>query len=225
MLWQTSLVVPSRFFPRNGPFFRGSSRGLAGCSTVPSQPLCQCQDSYLYLSGSGSNGLEAGRIPAPLGPSVGLCLPTICSAAIVTTERVIRRSFVPVGQRSTRTSAGVELAGPPPHVDVPLRPRNPLASRVEVIQRLVRKAGFSKVVAWSQLQTSGVPLLPCTGQSGPGSSVGAIDGVSIPAWHLSLKSRVFSFPLLRTLLVCACSEGLSGSSEPCVFFDRDGSGC
>ena len=28
-----------------------------------------------------------------------------------------------------------------------------------------------------------------------------------------------------TWLVCACGEGLSGSPEPCVFFDRDGSGC
>ena len=38
-----------------------------------------------------------------------------------------------------------------------------------------------------QLQTSGGPLLPCTSPSGPGSSVGVIDGVSIPAKRLFLK--------------------------------------
>ena len=35
MFWRTSSVVTTRFFPLNGPFFRESSRGFAGCSIVP----------------------------------------------------------------------------------------------------------------------------------------------------------------------------------------------
>ena len=42
----------------------------------------------------------------------------------------------------------MELAGPAPPVKVQSRPRDLLASRVEVVQCLVQKAGFSKVVAW-----------------------------------------------------------------------------
>ena len=39
------------------------------------------------------------------------------------------------------------------------------------------------------LQTSGTPLLPCTCPRVAGSSVGAINGVSIPAMHLSPSYR------------------------------------
>ena len=51
---------------------------LRGVRSSPSQPFChshQCQASTLYLFGSRPNGLEA-----PLGSSVYLCLPTVCSA-------------------------------------------------------------------------------------------------------------------------------------------------
>ena len=67
---------------------------------------------------------------------------------VMAIEKMIHRSFVPVGRWTTRTSAGVELAGPAPHVEVPSRPRDPPASRFEVIQRFVRKAGFSQAVEW-----------------------------------------------------------------------------
>ena len=106
--------------------------------------------------------MEAGRVPAPLGPSVSLCLPTVCSAqagliesacfdwalvgsgdTVVAIERVVRRSFVPVGRQATRTSTGVALAGPTPCAEVPSRPRDPPASHMEAIQCLIRKAGLS----------------------------------------------------------------------------------
>ena len=71
----------------------------------------------LCVSSSGPVGLVAGRFPTPLGPSVSLSLPTICSAqvgivksssfdralivsgdAVVATAGVVRQPFVPVGQ-------------------------------------------------------------------------------------------------------------------------------
>ena len=41
----------------------------------------------------------------------------------------------------------MELAGPAPHAEVLSRSKDSPASHVEVIQQLVRKAGFSKAVA------------------------------------------------------------------------------
>ena len=101
-----------------------------------------------------------------MGPSACLCLPAICFAqagfvksasfdrtlagsdgAVVAKERVVCRSFVLVGRRTTRTSAGVELVVPALLVEVPSKHRDPPASRMEVIQCLVQKAGFSKAVA------------------------------------------------------------------------------
>ena len=108
--------------------------------------------------------MEAGLVSAPLGPSVCLCLPTVCSAqaglvessfdralvgpddAIVASERVVHKSFVPVGRQTAKTYAGVELAGPATCAEVPSRPRDLLASRMEVIQHHAQKAGFSKAV-------------------------------------------------------------------------------
>ena len=84
-----SVILP-RFFSRNGPFFQGSSRGFAGVWSSPSRPLYhprQCQASFVHLSGSGPNGLEAERIPASLGPPTGLCLPTVGSAQTGLVER------------------------------------------------------------------------------------------------------------------------------------------
>ena len=119
----------------------------------------QCQAPALLLTSSGPDGLEAECVPAPLGPSVYLCLPAVCSAQaglaesasfdralvgsgdpIVATERVVCRSFVPVGWQTTRTSTGVKFTGPATHAEVPSR----TTSRMEVVQHLVWKAGFSR---------------------------------------------------------------------------------
>ena len=57
--------------------------------------------------------------------------------AVVATESVVRRSFVPVGRRTTLTSAGVEVAGSAPCAEVLLRPRDPPPSHVVTIQHLI----------------------------------------------------------------------------------------
>ena len=151
------------------PSSEGVRGDLQGVLSSPSQPLyhtCQCQASSLHLSGSRPDGLEAGHVPAPLGQSVCLCLPTVCSAQAGLVESASfdqaligsggghcghrksgSRSFVPVDLRTTQTSAGVELAVPATRAKVPSRPRDPPASHVDIIQRLVQKAGFSKAVA------------------------------------------------------------------------------
>ena len=90
---------------------------------------------------------------------------------------------------------------------------------------LSERQAFLRRLRESQLHTLGAPLLPFTSPIGQGSSIGAISKVSIPSRHLSSDSRILSFSSPRTLLVCTCGEGLSGSPEPCVFFDGDGSGC
>ena len=43
----------------------------------------------------------------------------------------------------------MELAGPARHAEVPLWPWDPPTSCLEVVQRLIIKAGFSKVVVWA----------------------------------------------------------------------------
>ena len=62
-------------------------------------------------------------------------------------QGVVRRPLVSVGWRTAWASAGVEFIGAAPYAEVPLRPKNPQASHVEVVQHLVWKAGFSKEVA------------------------------------------------------------------------------
>ena len=62
MFWRTSSVILTRFFPRNGPFFRGCSRLYLGCSVVPistSLPLmpmpsflCMCCQFWTRWLGS-----------------------------------------------------------------------------------------------------------------------------------------------------------------------------
>ena len=39
---------------------------------------CQCQASDLHFTGSEPDGMEAGCVPASLGPSVSLCHPPVC---------------------------------------------------------------------------------------------------------------------------------------------------
>ena len=107
--------------------------------------------------------------------------------AVLGTERVVCRSFVPVGRQTTQISAGVELVGPATYMEGPLRPRDPSATHVEVIQSLVQNVGFSRAVvqvAAADLRRSTAALYR---SSGPGSSVGAVDGMSIPSRCLSLR--------------------------------------
>ena len=103
------------------------------------------------------------------------------------TERVVRRSFVPVGRLTFRTSAGVELAGSVAHAEVLSRPRDLPASRMGVIQRVVRKADFSRTVAWvaaTDLRRSTAALYQCKWTR----FLGWCDRwVSIFARHLSLR--------------------------------------
>ena len=46
--------------------------------------------------------------------------------------------------------------------------------------------------------------------------------MSIPAQCLPLRYPSFSFPSPGFRFVCVCVEGLSGTPELCVFFDRGG---
>ena len=144
--------------------FRGD---LQGVQSSHSQPLChplQCQASSVCASSSGPDGVKAGCIPAPLGPCCqpmpslhllcsGRCCREFCFRPgshwfLWPREGVVCQPSVLAGWRTTRTFAGVELAGTAPRVEVPSRPRDHLASRMEVIQCLVWKSGFSKEVEW-----------------------------------------------------------------------------
>ena len=65
------------------PSSEGFLGNLRGVRASPSRPLChphQYQASSVRVPGSGPDGLEAGRVPAPVGPSVYLCLPTVFAA-------------------------------------------------------------------------------------------------------------------------------------------------
>ena len=88
----------------------------------------------------------------------------------------------------------VELAGPATGTEVPSQPRGPLASCVEI----VRKAGFSRAVALAA--AADLWQTPCTSRSGPGSSVGMINGVLIPSRRLSLRELSFFFTFARNPL-------------------------
>ena len=67
--------------------------------------------------------------------------------ALLWLQRVVHQSFVPAGPRTTQTSASMELASLAARTEVPSQSQEPPCSRVETIQRLVRKAGFSKAAA------------------------------------------------------------------------------
>ena len=66
------------------------------------------------------------------------------------------------------------------------RPRTLQLHAWKLSSVLSRRQAFLKRLRESQLRTSGTPLLPCASPSGPGSSIGAISGVVIPARRLSL---------------------------------------
>ena len=146
----------------------GVWNGLLGVRSLPSRPLChpyQCQASSIYVSGSVSIGVETWHVTIPWGHSISLCLPSVFSAqailvesstfdrthigsggAILAPQGVVRQPLILVGRRTTRASKDVGLTSATPCAEVPSRPRDPLASCVEVVQHLIRKAGFSKQV-------------------------------------------------------------------------------
>ena len=150
------------------PFSEGVQGNLRGVRSFPSRPLChprQCQASSICVSGCRPESVEARHVPTPLGPSIGLCLPSICSAqagvvdsfafnrtligsgvAVVAPQGVVCRPFVSVSRRTARASAGVKLDGATPPAEVSSRLRDPPDPLVEVVQRLVRKAAFSREV-------------------------------------------------------------------------------
>ena len=124
--------------------------------------------------------MEAGCLSTPLGPSVSLCLPAVCasqagslpssscdrplfssSGSAVATEGVVHGPSVSSCRRTSRTCTGVEPSCPTTREEVPPRPRDPPSSHVEVIQHLIRKAGFSRkvvCVAASDLRRSTAAL-------------------------------------------------------------------
>ena len=138
------------------PLAKGIGGDLWGLWRSPSRSVChssECQASSLHLTDSRSDSVEAGCVSTSLRPSLGLCLPSICTAstvtvesasfdrplvgsggAVVATERVVRLSFVSVGRQTTLISTDVELAGSASRAEVP-RPRDPPPSCVKVIQR------------------------------------------------------------------------------------------
>ena len=90
--------------------------GVFGHSHLDLFVTHKCKATSLHLLCSGSDGLEAGRFPTPLGPPVGLHLSTLCSSyadiiessafdrvlvdsggSILATETVVSRSSVPAG--------------------------------------------------------------------------------------------------------------------------------
>ena len=177
MFWRTSSVIPTRFFPRNGPFLRGSLRGFAGCLVVPiltSLPPMP-MPSFLFTSiWFRTRWCESRTRSSTLG-NICLHMPSQrlhCSdrssrecffrpgshwfwCTVVATERVVCRSFVP--RRTTLTSAGAELACPSPCVEVPSRSR--LHER-KLSSVLSERLAFLRRLCGSQLRTSDVSLLP-----------------------------------------------------------------
>ena len=128
-------------------------------------------------------------------------------------QGVVRQSLVTVGRRTARVFVGMELKGAAPLVEVPSRPSNPLASRMEVVQRLIQKAGFSKEVAR-------------VAAADPRHSAAALCQSKRFRFLVWCDRRsIDPFSSLSPRLVCSCGEGLSASPELCVFFDRAGSGC
>ena len=122
----------------------------------PSRPLCHLSEHQapaVCVAGTGPSSLEVGCLPTSVGPSVRLCLPAVCSSQAgslqgsVVPERVVHRPSVAVSRRTSRASASVERACPALSAEVPSRLRDPLSSRVKVIQHLIQKAGFSRKVA------------------------------------------------------------------------------
>ena len=115
-----------------------------------------------------------------------LCLPPVCAApsghhtgfgvggsvvgsrsSAVASEGVVFGSAGFSRGRTTRHSEGFNLARSTSHEEVSPRPRDPLSSHVELIQRIIRNAGFLRNLRKSQRQISRSPRLPFTSPNGP----------------------------------------------------------
>ena len=121
--------------------------------------LCTCLRFRTRWRGSRTYSNFLGTICQPMPSLCLLCLGRCCRELCY---RLGSRWFwwhccgprksgsltsCPCWSTNRSTSAGVELTRAAPHVEVPSRPRDPPTLRVEVVQCLVRKAGFSKAVA------------------------------------------------------------------------------
>ena len=183
------LSRPSRVLPTE----------LSPLRSSPSQPLChphQCQASSVYISGSRPDDLEAERVSG--SSTLGTIFQPMPSHCLLCLGRYCREFFsrwfwwCRCGPRRLADMLSLLVDEPlelpqvwnllvqPPCAEVPLRSRDPLASCVKVIQRLVQKAGFFKEV----VRVASAALYQSKWSS---CLVGAISGVSIPARCLSLR--------------------------------------
>ena len=146
MFWQTSSVIPTWLLPRNSPFFQVSSRGFAGSSVVPistSLPPVPMRSNTL---GTVCWLMSCHRL---------LCSGRSCRECILRRgchrfwwHRCCHRKsgsliFCRCQSMNHSNFRRCETCWSRHTCGVPLRPKDPPASRVEVIQRLVRKADFS----------------------------------------------------------------------------------
>ena len=207
IFWPTSSAVPTRFFPQS--FFQGCRGDLQRLRPSPSQPVCHLREheaSTVCVPGSGPANVEAGCLSTPMGPSVSLYLPAICSslAGSLLSLALTGLSSVLVAPLWPQKEWFIDLLSL--LVDEPLKL---LLVWKLLVQPHMRKfhwglktlslhtwrlssvsserQAFRGKFCESQPRTSGTPLQPFTNLSGPGSLVGVIDGVSIHARRLSLR--------------------------------------
>ena len=162
-------VAPTRSFLRSVPFFPGCSTPSATSSDVlmwTCSLLRPIWTTYLHLSGSGSHGVEAGRILPPMGWSVSLHLSPHRSSSpglvkssafdepfldsrrsVLASERLVCRSSWTSGGRTFWAPLAVEPARPASCQEALSGIGDLASSRLEVTKRLVQKAGFLHRVA------------------------------------------------------------------------------
>ena len=163
-----------------------------------------------------------------MGPSVRLCLPAICSSqagsllgsrfdrplidssgSAAAPEGVVCRLFVAVGGRTSQISANLEPVCTAPQVEVTSRP--PL---VEVIQRLIRKADFSRKAAHGaalDLRCSIAALYLSTWSR----FLGCCDRLSIDPCKVFVPPITKFFPCLRQVL-CLSVPAVKGYQAPLI---------
>ena len=120
----------------------------------------------LCVPGAGSASMEPRCPASSLGPPRCVRLSFVCSAPVgdhtshgvggssvapscstLASEGVVPGPTWPSHYGTSRAPKSVEPPSPASRPKVPSRPRDPQVSRMEFIQRLVRKAGFSRKVA------------------------------------------------------------------------------
>ena len=158
------LSCPDQVLPTEWSLLSQVFEGI--CSVLrlsPSRPVCHSgkhKASALRVSSSRSHSLEAGCSSSTVGHSVRLCLPSFCAAPpgsprVLASEGLLLVLVAHCGLRgsgsltfhpflSWNPSNFREFASTTSREEVSLRPRDPPFSRVEVIQRIIRKAGFSR---------------------------------------------------------------------------------